>query len=173
MESNTADDSRWPQLARASLLSAVLSKHVQYVGFADRRAQGMITISALLIPIAFTGIQHPFYRLGATIAIVTSVLTICCAVLSLYPKRASHKGHEDMNLFHFSQIQNFSEEEYLQKMKETLEDTGELAKMAVMDLYHMANNILRPKLFWLRACSFVVLVGNIIALLSIASGISS
>jgi hypothetical protein len=164
---NNNDDSRWATLPRGSILAATISKHIQYVGFTDRRAQGMITISALLVPVALSGIQNPVFQLGSAIAVITSVLTVFFAILSLYPK-SSHTKHDHTNFLHFSDIQKLSEEEYMCEMQSALEDTGKLSEMAVMEIYHLSALVLGPKFKWLKVSYWVFLLGNVGALLSIA-----
>ena len=164
---DSPNQSRWQALFRGSLLSTTMNKHVSYVGLADRRAQGIITINSILIPLALSGSQNPIFMNGALVAIATALLSISTAIFSLYPKRYGHKNHAHRDLLHFSQIQRFSEERYLELMKEALEDTGLLAEMITQDLYHISQRILHPKFFWLKISYFSFFIGNLIALLLI------
>lgn len=155
---------KWKGLFRGSLLSTTINKHVSYVGFSDRRAQGIITINALLIPIALSGSQNPLFQMGSIITIFTAVLSICSSFISLYPKKYGHKTHSHQDLLHFSQIQKLSENQYLELMRKALVDTSTLAEMAARDLYHLSKRVLGPKFFWLKISYFIFLIGNLIAI---------
>lgn len=162
------NQSRWQSLFRGSLLSTTMNKHVSYVGLADRRAQAIITINSILIPIALSGSQNDMFMRGSIVAIMTAIISISAAIFSLYPKRYGLKKHAHHDLLHFSQIQTLSEKKYLELMKEALEDTGLLAEMMTRDLYHISQRILHPKFFWLKISYFVFFIGNLFALLLIA-----
>lgn len=159
---------KWKALFRGSLLSTTINKHISYVGFADRRAQGIITINAILIPIALSKTTDPYFMWGAIIAIITALLSMTTAMISLYPKKYGTKKHKHPDLLHFSQIQKYEEHDYLQHMKEALADTSILAEMAVKDLYHISTRILSPKFRWLKISYFLFLAGNILGVLIIA-----
>lgn len=57
----------WPPVFRASILGAAISKQVNYVGFADKRAATVITVNSFLIPIALSGLDRPHWRWGILI----------------------------------------------------------------------------------------------------------
>jgi hypothetical protein len=154
----------WEAAFRGSTLSAIMSKHVQYVGFADRRAQGIITINAFLIPLALAAINHPHFGAGAPITILTGLVSIIFAVWSLYPKNYASK-YGKKNLFHFSQIGKFSEEEYMKMMREATSDNRTLTEMVSRDLYHLSRYVLKPKFALLRASYFIFVAGNVTAVL--------
>lgn len=159
---------KWKALFRGSLLSTTINKHVSYVGLADRRAQGIITLNALLVPIALNGSQNPLFMHGAIAAIITALLSISAAFISLYPKKYTGKKDMHSGLLHFSQIQKLSEKRYLDLMNEALQDTSVLAEMASRDLYHISKRILHPKFIWLKVSYALFLGGNIITLFLIA-----
>ncbi len=159
---------KWAALFRGSLLSTTISKHVNYVGLADRRAQGIITLNALLVPISLNGSQNPLFMYGAIVAIITALLSISAAFVSLYPKKYNDNKHQHPDLLHFSQIQRLSEKQYLDHMNEALQDTSVLAEMASRDLYHISKRILHPKFQWLKISYSIFLCGNFIAILIIA-----
>lgn len=158
------NQSRWQGLFRGSLLSTTINKQINYVGFADRRAQGIITINAILIPVAINGSQNPLFQLGSILAVLTAILSISAATYSLYPKSYTTKKEHHKYLLHFSQIQKLSESHYMKLMKEALADTGKLAELATHDLYHLSTRILKPKFFWLKVSYFIFLFGYIISI---------
>lgn len=165
-EENGEPQKKWEGLLRGSILSSCIAKHVQYIGFADRRAQGIITVNSFIVPIAFTGMAYPQFQLASIIAVITAILTIAMAIFSLYPKQYSHEDHGHRNLLHFSDIKNLSENEYLHLMRESLADTGKLAEMAVTDIHHLAAHILKRKMYWLKVSYSIFLVGFTITVIA-------
>lgn len=163
---------KWKALFRGSILSTTINKHVSYVAVADRRAQGIITINTILVPLALTGIQNEVFQFGAVICVITALLSITAAIFSLYPKRGSfHKKQNTIrfNPLHFSQIEGVSAEDYMNTMNEHMQDTSKLAELAAFDVYHLATNIVAPKFHWLKRSYFIFLIGNFLALVSIGA----
>ncbi|MGF1451690.1 MAG: hypothetical protein ACFB21_06400, partial [Opitutales bacterium] len=76
------EDPRWATLLRGTLLQATLSKHVQYVSMADRRAQAVIAIHAFLIPVALG--QVPEHH-EAVVFITFGAISVLAAVMCLIP----------------------------------------------------------------------------------------
>jgi hypothetical protein len=173
MDENQLDEQalKWKALFRGSILSTTINKHVSYVGVADRRAQGIITINTILVPLALAGIQNTVLQFGAVISIITALLSVTAAIFSLYPKRGSNLHKQStirFNPLHFSQIDCLSAEEYMAEMNKNLQDTSKLAELAAFDIYHLATVIVSPKFHWLKRSYFIFLIGNFLALLSIA-----
>ena len=161
------NQSRWQSLFRGSLLSTTINKHVSYVGLADRRAQAILTINSVLIPLAISGGQNPLFRTGAIIAVLTAILSITAALYSIYPKAYSRMSSKNPLLLHFSQIQKLSEFQYLEYMKKALEDTGRLAEMATQDIYYLSTHVLAPKFFWLKISYTIFFIGYLLSIGSI------
>ena len=67
---------KWEGVFRGSILSATMTKHTSYIGFADQRAQGMIGINAILIPVALTGLKTVTFHTAAMVSLVTSIVVI-------------------------------------------------------------------------------------------------
>ena len=70
-------------------------------------------------------------------------------------------------LLHFSQIQDFSEHQYLELMQDALADTSRLAQMATQDLYYLSTYVLSRKFFWLKISYALFFCGYLIALAAI------
>ncbi len=143
--------SQFQAIARAAVMASIENKHIQYIAMADRRAQGLLAMSSVLMPFALTRINTPECQLGVIVFGVGAVATIIAAVQCLAPKKPKHLDkHERHNLLHFSGISKFEESEYLSAIAEILDDTRKLSKEVARDLYHISNDILKPKFRWLR-----------------------
>ena len=160
--------SEWGAVARGAMLSTMISKHVNYIGFADSRAQGIITINAFLIPVAFAGFTNPIFTVAVVIVVITAALSIITAIISLYPRHYSHHDTADhLDLFHFVPTKEVEERTYLNNMSALLSETGALTEDISRDLYHIQKLIVAPKFRWLKVSYFVFAIGNSIALLAV------
>lgn len=160
----------WPPVFRASILGAVISKQINYVGFADRRAATVITVNSFLIPIALSGLGRPQWHWGILLGVSASVLSIFFAVLSLIPRRYTKKGDPKPPLLHFSSIAEYTEEAYIEKMAEMLENSATIGTMVARDLYRMSTVILTPKFKLLKLSYISFLAGYTLALAAIFAG---
>ena len=158
MHDSDPSDPKFQAIARASILSGIENKHTQYISMADRRAQGLLTISAVLSPIAISRIDSPLYFPAVLVFLLGATLTIISATLCLNPKRYRRLKKDDRFLLHFSYISRQKRDSYLADMAEALTDTKQLAEEVAKDLYHLSHDVLIPKFRWLRIAyaSFVV-----------------
>ncbi|MBC2604873.1 Pycsar system effector family protein [Pelagicoccus albus] len=149
----TSPDSTAPKfqaIARASILSSIENKHTQYVSMADRRAQGLLTIAAVMSPIAISRISVPEFFPSVVVFLIGAAATIIAATLCLFPKRFRKIKPNDRFLLHFSYISRQDRDEYLSQMADAISDTTELANEVAKDLYHLSHDVLIPKFRWLR-----------------------
>ncbi|MBK1877279.1 Pycsar system effector family protein [Pelagicoccus mobilis] len=164
----TAEAKNWPALLRGSVLSSAQSKHVQYISLADRRAQVIITINAFLIPLSLSGYDKPDIRLGILLFIFAASLSIVFAIVSLMPKRYQEDREGKANLLHFSGIWKYDEESYKEMMSSALESRNTITELMVSDIYHLSNDVLRPKFRWIRLSFYAFLVSLVFAVFGIA-----
>ena len=61
-----------------------------------------------------------------------------------------------------------SKEEYLNKVMPVVNNTSQLTKACMEDIYDISANVLRQKFFWIRFTYYSFFLGNIFALLVIA-----
>ena len=157
---STPETTNWPALLRGSVLSSVQSKHVQYISLADRRAQVIVTINAFLIPLILSGYNSmPEIQMGILLVVVCATLSIFFAVMSLMPKRYRGNHQGSRSLLHFSGIWEHNEADYLEHMRIALDDRTTITEYMVSDIYHLSNDVLRPKFFWIRLSFYAFLIG--------------
>lgn len=150
----------WKKAFRGSILSSVISKQVTYVGVSDQRAQGIIALNTLIVPLAFQGIEEQAYFLGSIVCIITSCLVILFATLSILHKKYQIDETRPVNLLHFSHISKISLNEYLETMKTEIVDTNNLAMLAMRDIHYVASHVLARKFFWLKLAYITFIFGN-------------
>lgn len=165
---NSGPDKNWPALLRGSVLSSAQSKHVQYIALADRRAQVIITINAFLIPLSLSGYNKPEIQVGIIFFILTASLSILFAIICLMPKRYQSDPSGQKNLLHFSGIWQYDEDTYKELMRASLESRNTITELMVSDIYHLSNDVLRPKFRYIRLSFYSCLTSLLGAILLIA-----
>ncbi|MDQ8205112.1 Pycsar system effector family protein [Pelagicoccus sp. SDUM812003] len=173
MQDSDSSDPKFQAIARASILSGIENKHTQYVSMADRRAQGLLTISAVLSPIAISRIGSPTYFPAVVVFLLGAVVTIISASLCLNPKRYRRIKEDDRFLFHFSYISRQERDSYLRDMADAISDTSLLAREVAKDLYHLSHDVLIPKFRWLRIAYGSFVVSLCLALLVLIASVVS
>lgn len=163
--SESPDKHRWEALFRGQILTTTTTKFFNYVALADQKAQGLIFMNSILIPVALNWIDKPEYHLSAIICIFTAVLSIMAALICIYPKRRrGRKPDGTFNLLHFGDIGRMKEEEFLSEFQPKFNDPEQLAEIAVKDIHDVARRIIRPKFFWLKFSYIVFFFGNLAAI---------
>jgi ABC-type transport system involved in cytochrome bd biosynthesis fused ATPase/permease subunit len=156
------DESRWPAVRRATILAAFIQKHVQFILLSDRRAQVIIAINAFLIPLVLSQVSIEEHRTAIVVFIAGCFVSVFAALVSLLPKKYSSDRAAELELFHFTGIQAYSEEEYMERVRRALEEDDSLSKYVAYDLYHISTCILRPKFLWIRVSYFAFSAGLIL-----------
>lgn len=162
----SADKERWAALYRGQIITTTIRKFYSYVALADQKAQGLIFMNSILIPVAMNWIEHPGYRVGALICIITAVFSIMSAMICIYPKRrAGRKPDGTINLLHFGDIALLKEHEFLDEFLPVFNDLNLLSEAAAKDMHDAARRIIRPKFYWLKLSYLVFFFGNLAAII--------
>jgi len=117
----------------------------------------MITVNAFLIPLSLSGYGEPAIRMGIIFFIITAATSIFFAIMSLMPKRYKADSEGNCNLLHFSGIWQYDEATYKALMREALESRLTITELMVSDIYHLSNDVLRPKFRFIRMSFYVFL----------------
>lgn len=163
--SETPDKARWEALFRGQIMGTTTQKFFNYVALADQKAQGLIFMNSILIPVALNWLEIPGYQVGSIICIATAVCSIMAALICIYPKRrAGRKPDGSINLLHFGDIGKLREAEFLDEFMPIYNDLNKLAVVVAKDVHDTARRIIRPKFFWLKLSYLVFFFGNLIAI---------
>lgn len=159
---------KWEGIARGQVLGATTSKLNSAVRLIDQKAQVMLVINSITIPIGLSWIQKEQFMLGAIIAIITAVWTMFFSILTIYPRsrEKKKKTRHSANLLHWGDIWCMSEKEYLDTIKPIVNDVNLLTEACLKDIYDLSSNVLRQKFFWIRFTYYSFFLGNISALLA-------
>lgn len=155
---------KWEGLFRGSVMSSMIAKNTAMLTSSDTRAQGLILLNSVLVPLAIKGMENDAFRSAALLSILTSLITITLCIFCVYPKRLRSKSGT-RNILHYVEFSRISEDAFVGEMKNLFADKEKLAEAAVRDLYHLGSRILAPKYFFLRIAYVVFLVGQPIAAL--------
>ena len=160
-----SDSEKWPALLRGQIVTATINKNMIVVRLMDQKAQIMILLNSILIPMCINALAGPHW-IPASICIVTAVLSIFFAIICIYPKRKHHtKDDRNLNLLHFNDISRMEEDEFKSLMLPVLTDLNKLMEIAVHDIYDMSRYSLKPKIEWLKAAYKTFCFGNLIAII--------
>ncbi len=149
---------------RGQIVSATVHKMMVIMRLADQKAQVLIFLNSILIPVCINEIEHSTFQNAAIISIVTSVLSILAAMVCIYPRRSYRKpGHRDMNLLHFNDIGHLKKDEFIDLFMPVYNDAGKFTETVVYDLYDMSRHSLIPKFMWLKISYGIFTLGNMLA----------
>ncbi|MCD8563099.1 MAG: DUF5706 domain-containing protein [Alphaproteobacteria bacterium] len=159
------DKERWQALFRGAILSTTTQKFFNYVSLADQKAQVLIILNSVLIPVAINGLSIPYLHNAAIVSMLTGITSIYMAIVCIFPKRRSgRKPDGTINLLHFGDIAPLKEQEFLDEFMPYYNDLGGLGKIVAKDLHDIARRVIRPKFFWLKLSYITFFIGNFVAI---------
>tara|TARA_B100001093_G_C26258792_1_gene771849 strand:- start:11 stop:523 length:513 start_codon:yes stop_codon:yes gene_type:complete len=169
----TEQELKWQGLLRGQITSATINKFMVVIRLLDQKAQIMIFLNSILVPVCLHNMDHAAFGAAALISIGTSILSTLAAIICIYPKRKYRKsGDRELNLLHYNDIGHMDKQEFLDSLLPKYNDVSQLAELAVNDLYDMARYSMIPKYMWLKISYGVFAVGNIIAIITAAMSLS-
>ncbi len=156
---------RWQALMRGQVMGTTVQKFTTILQLLDQKAQVMILLNSVLVPVCINAVEHGRYEHAAIISIITAIFSILAAIMCIYPKRRYRKSSDrELNLLHFNDIGHMEKDEYLKRFMPTFNDTEKLAETVVNDLYDTSRYAILPKYTWLKISYGIFALGNIIAI---------
>lgn len=151
------------------IFKTALRNHIDLTNIADRKANMMLSINALILtiglPLFSTYLSdQPYLFLPAGAFLLTAIFSMLFATLSTRPiKMTGETRLEDIpsgktNLFFFGNFYKLSQEEYFKGIESVLKNEKIVEKSIVNDLYHLGRS-LGSKFAYLRICYNVFVVG--------------
>ena len=158
------NSNRWKGLLRGQIISATTVKFSRGIQLADQKAQALIFLNSILIPVALNWIDKPEFHIPALICIATALCSILSAIICIYPKRKKGRSEKGtFNFLHFNDIGHMKRDDFLEEFLPIFNDPAELAKTAVSDLHDTAQHSMLPKFFWLKIAYASFFIGNLCA----------
>lgn len=160
------DKEKWQSLLRGQVMAASVNKFVTLIGLLDQKAQVMIFLNSILVPVCINAIEHGTFIHSAMISICTSIFSILASIVCIYPKRRYRKsGDRELNLLHFNDIGHLAKQDYLDRFMPVFNDPTKLAEVVVHDLYDTSRYSILPKYMWLKISYAIFAAGNILAII--------
>lgn len=157
---------KWQALMRGQVMSATVNKFVTILRLLDQKAQVMIFLNSLLVPVCINAIEHGTFKYAAMISVLSSILSILAAIVCIYPKRRYRKsGDRELNLLHFNDIGHLEKQVFLDKILPVFNSPEKLAETVVHDLYDTSRYSILPKFMWIKISYAVFAFGNIAAII--------
>lgn len=165
LEMALTDKEKWQALLRGQMSSTTVNKFVNMIRLLDQKAQMMILLNSILVPVCINAVEHGTFKVAAIISIVTSITSILSAMICIYPKRRYRKsGDRELNLLHFNDIGHMDKDDFLEQFMPVFNNLEKLAEAVVLDLYDTARHSIRPKFLWLKISYATFALGNITAI---------
>ncbi len=156
---------KWKALLRGQIGSTYIDRLMTLVQLIDHKAQVMIFLNSILIPVCINALEHETFQISPAVSIVTSVVSILAAIICIYPKRKYRKvGDPNINLMHFNDIAHMDKEEYIAMFLPKFNTPSALAEMVVNDIYDTSRYSIMPKLKWLKISYLTFACGNMLAI---------
>ncbi len=163
---------KWEALLRGQVVSTTTQKFFNYIRLADQKAQGLIFLNTILVPVTLNWVMGGSFATAALISLITSILSILTAIVCIYPKRrGGRKPDGTVNLLHFGDIGRMKEEEFLEEFFPVFNDSSDLAEVAVKDMHDTARRIILPKFKWLKISYSIFFLGNVFAVVTLLLGL--
>lgn len=128
--------------------------HVQLSTMADSKAQMLVFVSSIAIPLTMQYLNDPMLQGPAALLILFLSLTICLAAYATMPGRSRPKkivpGDKLFNPLFFGDFQSLSYEEFLARMEGIMNDPGESYEAMLREVYGMGVYLAAHKYKYVR-----------------------
>lgn len=160
---------RFQALMRGQVINATANKYSRLIQLVDQKAQAMIFLNSILVPVCIRGFEDPVLHYPAVISIITAGISILAAIICIYPKRSHRKLNDpDFNYLHFNDIGHVERDEYIEAFLPIFNDPMKLAETSVKDMHDTAKKSIIPKYFWIKLSYGTFFVGNALAMAVLA-----
>lgn len=127
--------------------------HVNLSSMADKKANMMLTIASLMIPLSINFLYDERSHLAAAILIGFCVLTILLAAIAAMPKIKTNDRSDmspdlnapSFNLLFFGSFARMSYEEYQNAMETMMNDSNAVYENQVREIYTMGKYLAQNK----------------------------
>ena len=141
--------------------------HVSLSSLADKKANMMLTIASLMIPLSTGFLYEDRTHLAAATLIGFCVLTILLAAYSAMPKIKADNRSEtkpdlnenSFNLLFFGSFINMGYREYEDEMEKMMNDPGKVYETQVREIYTMGQYLARKKYKFLQFSYYSFIAG--------------
>ncbi len=141
--------------------------HVNLSALADRKANMILTIASIMIPLSINFLYDERSHLAAVILIGFCVLTILTAALAAMPKiRTDNKleckpdtGQTGFNLLFFGSFSCMPYEDYKDAMETMMNDSNAVYETQIREIYTMGKYLAEKKYRYVQMSYMAFLAG--------------
>ncbi len=145
--------------------------HVQLSSMADMKANMMLTVAALLIPLSIRFLDDPRLQPAALTMIGFCILTVLLAAYAAMPKKLGKKGTsktidpEDpsFNLLFFGSFAQMDYYDFEHAMEKIMNDHEEAYKTQIKEIYLIGQYLAREKYRFVRFAYISFITGMVIS----------
>ena len=168
---NVTMDIRQPATHLDHLIRQTRVHHVQLSAMADMKANMMLTVASLLIPLSIHFFDHPHLKFPALVMIGFCVLTVVLAAYAAMPKisKQSHLeknqmvGQPSFNLLFFGSFLTLNYTEYAAAMEELMNDHEKAYEIQIREIYSMGHYLAFKKYRFVRFAYLSFISGVLIS----------
>jgi len=145
--------------------------HVQLSSMADMKANMMLTVAAILIPLSIRFLDDPRLQPAALTMIGFCILTVLLAAYAAMPKVLGKKGPnktidpEDpsFNLLFFGSFTKMDYYDFQNAMEKVMNDHGEVYEKQIKEIYLMGQYLAQEKYRFVRLAYISFITGMVIS----------
>jgi hypothetical protein len=143
--------------------------HVQLSQMADSKANMIMTVASILVPLSIQYLKIPQYRAAAMIMIGFCILTVVLSAYAALPKTKIKRQPVDLsaarnpsfNLLFFGAFADMNYAEFLKAMKEVMNSTDQTYEVQLREIYIMGQYLERSKYRFVRLSYLSFITGLI------------
>ncbi len=162
---------RQPAVHLDHMIRQTRAHHVQLSSMADMKANMMLTVAALLIPLSIRFLDDPRLQLAALTMIGFCILTVLLAAYAAMPKVLGKKGPSktinpddpSFNLLFFGSFTKMDYYEFEHAMEKVMNDHGEVYEKQIKEIYLMGQYLAREKYRFVRLAYISFITGMVIS----------
>jgi len=162
---------RQPAAFLDQMIRQTRAHHVQLSSMADMKANMMLTVAALLIPLSIRFLDDPRLQPAALTMIGFCILTVLLSAYAAMPKVLGKKSPgktidpEDpsFNLLFFGSFIKMDYDDYEHAMEKVMNDHGEVYEKQIKEIYLMGQYLAREKYRFVRLAYISFITGMVIS----------
>lgn len=137
--------------------------HVTLSQLADTKANMLLTVAAIVIPLSIQYLSDPVLRWPAAVMIFFCILTVMAAAYAAMPKirpdRAPNRSSKAFNPMFFGDFVHLDYDTFLVEMEKVMRDPAAAYEACCRDMYLMGQYLAKRKYKYLRLGYIAFLTG--------------
>jgi len=138
--------------------------HVQLSTMADKKANMILTIASLVIPLSIQHLTDPKLQPAAFVMVGACVMTVVVSAFAAMPKVVAHRksasgGEPEGNPLFFGFFCTLDYRDYLRTMETILNDHNQAYEVQLREIYQMGVYLARRKYRYVRLAYGIFIVG--------------